>query len=77
MHWLSIFLWSQLFGMSKDELLLGRYCIYLTTHVAGEVISGKTLTQDIRREVGRMESSMVDGVILLTIVDLVGMVKRT
>ena len=31
-----------------DELLLGRYCIYLTTHVAGEVISGKTLTQDMR-----------------------------
>eukprot|EP00435_Cladocopium_sp_Y103_P062752 s81_g24.t1 len=31
-----------------DELLLGRYCIYLTTHVAGEVIAGKTLTQDMR-----------------------------
>lgn len=31
-----------------DELLLGRYCIYLTTHVAGEVIAGQTLTQDMR-----------------------------
>lgn len=28
-------------------MLLGRYCIYLTTHVAGEVIAGKTLMQEL------------------------------
>ena len=33
-------------GLSQDELLLGRYCLYLTTHVAGEVVGNITLTQE-------------------------------
>ena len=31
----------------SDELLLGRYCLYLTTHVAGELVGGKKLLQDV------------------------------
>lgn len=49
-----------------DELLLGRYCLYLTTHVAGEVIAGTTLTQD---------SMCIDHLYTLHIPGIFGLVK--
>ena len=45
----------------QDELLLGRYCLYLTTHVAGEVIAGTTLTQERNRKWSKERGCSADG----------------
>ena len=35
--------------LAEDELLLGRYCIYLSTHLEKEVLGGQVLSQESLR----------------------------